>query len=248
MNVQPTDEQAKILGSCVAPLVWGKGLGQGVYSNGTVTFFNPEAPIAITNEHVYSGLREKATREGGKVGILNLLIDLEERKIAVDAELDLATFRVTTEEVERIGKIAAVQKAGEYALPEVNMGIFTSGFPKELRIDEANRVGCLSFQRSGLKVKRVSPRLVVVDTSIDPDARIVEGAAKYRPLVSSGGISGSAILALSAYRGSDWPFLLGIVFEEPESAKPGEPEPLEPNILRARPISCVNRDGTIHHP
>lgn len=242
-NIEPSDAQVRILGSCAAPIFWLKGGPGKLYCNGTVTFFNPEKPIAITNYHVYSALQDKLKSDGGQIAILNLPFSLSDRIISFDRGLDLATFRITPEELKSLHKNAAIQRVPNYVLPEVDMGVFNSGYPKEIRVDGVAEVGAYSFYRSGLRVKRVTPTLITVDTTIDPDAKLVEYALKYRKIQSSGGISGSPILAISKYDGEDWPFLLGIVFEEPE----GE-ELLEPDVLRVRPISCIKTDGTIQNP
>jgi len=242
-NIDPSDAQVRILGSCVAPIFWLKGGPGKLYCNGTVTFFNPENPIAITNYHVYSALQDKLKSEGGQITILNLPFALTDRLIDSDKNLDLATFKITSEELKSLGKIAAVQKCPDYILPEVDMGVFNSGYPKEIRVDSMTNVGAYSFYRSGLRVKRVTPTLVTVDTTIDPGAEMVDYALKYREIHSSGGISGSPILGITTYLDNDWPILLGIVFEEPMGT-----ELLEPDVLRVRPISCIKTDGTIQNP
>jgi hypothetical protein len=124
--------------SITAPLYWVIREGEKNYRvrNGTAFFLNVgSGPIGITADHVIEGYRRDRSN-GNVVAIqlgLDLPLDLDGRNaiIAAHRSLDMATFRITTREIESIGKtvLTGYQKSWPPAPPQQDRGIYYCGFP-----------------------------------------------------------------------------------------------------------------------
>lgn len=223
--------------NCAAPLVWGDGKGN--YRNGTISFFGilGQDPIAITNHHVYEELLSERKSKGGDIGILTLRFDIEKRLIDIDANLDIATFKISYQELLSIKKIPAYQSS-PYTKPTEGMGTCLAGYPGNLRKDSAYSVGCLSIVLSGFAVTEIGTQQIRIDRTVEKNAVIEEVAAQIgtEGLGSLGGISGCPILGLANHPCGVVPILLGINKEESDLL----------NSWLATPISFINTDGTIN--
>jgi len=123
----------------VVPLVWETCDDEGgvVLRNGTMFFLDAgEGVFAVTAGHVYQGyLEAKDKYPQTFCQLWNMRFDPVARLIACQsdpiAEPDIATFRVTPEEVSRLGKmpITGSQRTWPPAPPEEGKGVFFAGFP-----------------------------------------------------------------------------------------------------------------------
>jgi hypothetical protein len=119
-----------------APLFWVYRDGAGFRArNGSAFFLDTgSGPFGVTANQVIEGLR-KDVAERGVVAVQigassrgdSLLFDLNGKNeiIAAHAGIDIATFRITIEEIKQIGH----QKAWPTAPPQRDRGIYYSGFP-----------------------------------------------------------------------------------------------------------------------
>jgi hypothetical protein len=180
MNQQPTRYEVKLLSSCSAPIAFGDGVTKP--DNGTVTFFSPGfSPIAVTNNHVYERLKDRLNGGPGRVVINGLEFDVRQRLIDADPRLDIATFRITNEELMRLGKVPAWQPS-PYRMPAVGDGVFLSGYPGKYRKDgDPRRVGFSEVQLSGFVVAQVTSTSVLVSREVSADARVENHAVTYEP-------------------------------------------------------------------
>jgi hypothetical protein len=124
--------------SYAAPLCW-EVRDQGVKTrNGTVFFLDVgSGPMAITAAHVIEGWRED--RRGKDAGPLHIagngaairLDEVEQRLIDADGEIDIATFRLSTSEVQQLKKqvLSGHQKAWPPQPPDVDGEISYCGYP-----------------------------------------------------------------------------------------------------------------------
>ena len=124
--------------SFTAPLYWIIREADGKYRvrNGSAFFLDAGAgPFGVTANHVIDGWRQD--RAHGNVVALQLGLDLqldlegEHAIIAAHQGLDVATFRITANEIKRIGKqiLTGYQKSWPPSPPEQGRGIYYSGFP-----------------------------------------------------------------------------------------------------------------------
>lgn len=211
MSHEPTPEEIELLAACSAPIACGDGVEKP--DNGTVTFFSPGlTPIAVTNHHVYEKFKKRMDEGRGRTVINDLPFDLRERLIDCDESLDLATFRITNEELRRLGKSAAWQ-ATPYRMPQPGAGVFISGYPGKWKDEtDPRRVGFPQIRLSGFKVEDVSTLSIIIDPALSPQARIEPHAVQYRPgdLDTLGGLSGSPVLGLTD-RSPATPVLFGVI-------------------------------------
>ena len=123
--------------SVCAPLYWiiREAEGRRRVRNGTAFFLDAGAGVfAVTAEHVLAGLEEDRRShsvEAVQIG-RDLTLDLEGRHAVIDRnhELDIATFRITTSEVEAQNKtvLTGLQSAWPPAPPQEGRGVYFSGF------------------------------------------------------------------------------------------------------------------------
>jgi hypothetical protein len=131
--------------SYVAPLFW-ESSEQGTKENimnGSLFFLDcGEGPFGVTACHVIDEyIKIKNEAPGITCQIMNLPFDPEDRLIDSDADIDLATFRISEEEIEKVGKeiIRGNQSSWPPSPPEIGGGMFLAGFPQSERIAKGNR-------------------------------------------------------------------------------------------------------------
>ena len=131
----------------VTPIYWVIPQGQGVLAkNGTLTFLDTgNAIFGVTAAHVILEYQHDAKIKAGPLQFgIETRIELSERLIACDADMDIATLRVTPEEIKALGKYAL----GGHAVwppspPQPDKGVYYTGFPGAARYWE--RPGLISF-------------------------------------------------------------------------------------------------------
>lgn len=123
--------------SYVAPFFWETPAEEGGVRlrNGSMFFLNcGEGTFGVTADHVYQGyLEAKAALPNLSCQLFGLAITPEHRLIARHTSLDIATFRITDEEVRRIGR-RVHQPNWPPQPPEIGQGVMFAGFPSVERI------------------------------------------------------------------------------------------------------------------
>jgi hypothetical protein len=129
--------------SLTAPLYWIIREDENQYRvrNGSAFFLDAgEGPFAVTANHVVKGWRDDQAK--GNVVALRLGLDLQldfagkNAIIAEHPEIDIATFRISRDEIGGIGKgvLTGYQRAWPPAPPQQDRGVYYSGFPGRERI------------------------------------------------------------------------------------------------------------------
>jgi hypothetical protein len=123
--------QGAVPGS-IAPFLWREKdeRGDPKIRNGTVFFVSGERTFVVTADHVLEAYLEARGRFGSfsRCQLGNLRYDPEDRVIARNKELDVATFHITEREI-------ALTHEGRFAMsfnpmmPQVGKGVFFAGFP-----------------------------------------------------------------------------------------------------------------------
>lgn len=121
----------------VLPLAWSTRrrvrLAPDEWRQGSLFFLDcGRGPFAVTAGHVMSAFMEdRATRRVLSCQFGNLPFNPEERLIAWgrDINVDIATFRVTLEEIQATGKQVVPGTNGTWPTPAEKQAVFFGGFP-----------------------------------------------------------------------------------------------------------------------
>jgi hypothetical protein len=125
-----TTVENAIAGS-IAPFLWRERDEKGGLKirNGTVFFFESGGQtFMVTADHVFAAYLKARNELGARCQLGNLRMDPEDRLVARSARLDIATFLVTPDEIERTGD-------GKFAMsfdpmnPQTGKGVLFAGFP-----------------------------------------------------------------------------------------------------------------------
>jgi hypothetical protein len=114
------------------------------YRQGSVFFLDcGRGPFAVTACHVFEQFaRDRSERRVRGYQIGNLGFDLEDRLIDCggDRRIDIATFRISLEEIAEIGKKVVQGTDGAWPPPpKLNEVVYFGGFPGSERIQIASR-------------------------------------------------------------------------------------------------------------
>ncbi|MEQ1719456.1 MAG: hypothetical protein ABL907_26270 [Hyphomicrobium sp.] len=114
----------------VIPAIDGAGL---VARNGSAFFIDTGAAVfGVTAAHVIRGM-QTACAEGGPISCQIGVFDLTDPGclIAIDDDIDIATFRISANEVRALGKtvLTGHQKCWPPSPPQPERGVTYSGFP-----------------------------------------------------------------------------------------------------------------------
>lgn len=126
----------------VAPLylMQPQNKGYTVVKNGTTFFLQtPQKTIGVTADHVFQDFIDAQASNNNLIcAIYDLIIDdLENRLIDRSKGLDIATFRISPQEVRNIKKYCI--SYWPPVIPEIGKGIMFTGFPGEDRKQLASR-------------------------------------------------------------------------------------------------------------
>lgn len=206
-----------------------------------------EGPFLVTAAHVLAGFNEaKLAHPDAKAVVGETIFPLDERAIASDRAHDVATFRVTADEVaslKRHGKIALTGSQTEWPPPPplVDHGVFFVGFPGDLRRLFPYRGG------GEVRVEHGAYTALATATSVSATGLSLlfeheqSFDAELRPRMPTrdnmGGCSGAPILTFVEQRSVFTWRLGGIVNQAVDG------------IVKAARADCLNPDGTINpHP
>jgi hypothetical protein len=239
--------------SFTAPLYWIIREADGKYRvrNGSAFFLDAGAgPFGVTANHVIDGWRQD--RAHGNVVALQLGLDLqldlegEHAIIAAHQGLDVATFRITANEIKRIGKqiLTGYQKSWPPSPPEQGRGIYYSGFPATETIWLSPRAISFGAAPGGGVASSVSE--TDISMLIEQQSLIaVMGGGSPPENYNFGGMSGGPVLTVvetSAIR--SW-VLAGVIYEGP-NASPDEAQAIAGlEIIRARRAHFILSDGQL---
>ncbi len=226
--------------SYVAPFFWASKTAEDMikFSNGMMSFLDcGEGPFAVTASHVYHGyLQDLKSQPACKFQLFDLDFVPEERLIDDSVALDIATFRISRQEVAQIDKsvLTGSQSSWPPAPPDRDCGVFFSGCTGSDRVVDWPKEINFGYFTALTVASRVSEDQIAcqfeAEEEFDPFG--------YGPLPEDydfGGISGSALLTLVNHKGV-WSWRLGgIVYEASRSLR----------IIYARRPDCLLPDGRL---
>lgn len=238
-----------IAASYVIPIFWitAKDRKPVILDNGSAFLLDCGIePFLVTANHVYQGFRAAKTKHPDVVCIVGeLRFDLIDRAIASDPAYDVATFRITHDEIEQLSRytngksvLTGSQKSWPPSPPQIDRGVFFVGFPGDGREMRPYRGGSLvEIDWVGYTALAVASSVSSTDITLvfDHDYNFDVGL---RPAVPSdwalGGCSGAPLLAFIEQHGVFSWRLGGIIYESSRF------------ILKASRTDCLNPDGTIN--
>jgi len=245
------EAELELVASFCSPIYWVVARlpdGTVITENGTAFFVNAgQGVFGVTACHVIHGwLRDRKAGCGPLCLAANgdpLVIDWPKRVIAAHSGIDIATFRVSEEEVAALGKIilTGFQKSWPPKPPRQNCGIYYCGYPKVgTRPIGRNALSFGCVRGSGVATS-INDRDIV--TLFDrscwlPDP--VRGAPP--PNFDFGGISGGLMLTVIQGSLRSWS-LSGTIYEGPSTSMvPGEAI-ADFEVIRARRAHFLRPNG-----
>jgi hypothetical protein len=219
--------------------------------NGSAFFLDAgEGPFAVTANHVIEGWRQD--RRERRASPLHMgseyHLDFENRNaiIASNGDIDIATFRVSEEEIRATGKTVyrGYQRTWPPIPPMEGRGIFYAGFPGVVTIPAAPDEYSFGIATAGGIANSISE--TDVSNLIERD-RLVATLSEGLPPENFDfrGMSGGPMLSVINYQGKRTSALAGVLYEGPNP----EPDPEEAiaglEIIRARRAHFILPDGTL---
>jgi hypothetical protein len=247
------EAELALVASFCAPLYWVNPIDvrQIEVKNGSAFFLDAgTGPFWVTSYHVIRKWQEHRTNGCGPLRLggegNSVEFNFEDRKIAFHRGIDIATFRITPDEIKRIGKtiLTGVQSSWPPKPPTVERGIYYCGFPQiETRQLSWQKVEFGCFRGSGV-ASAINDRDVV--TLIERERLIPAGICGLPPEnFDFGGISGGIMTTVVEGKLRSWA-LAGMIYEGPNTSDdPNEGIPGF-EIIRARRADFLQPDGTLN--
>lgn len=248
------DYELKNIATFCAPIYWVIGRNPDrtpISRNGTVFFLDAgEGVFGVTACHVIHGfIRDRKVGAGPLCIATNgdpMQIDWDARRIDEHSAIDIATFRVTPDEVRQLGKVplTGYQKTWPPKPPAKNCGLYYCGYPSA----GTNPLspGALSFgavRGSGVATS-INDRDVV--TLFERHYWIAESGQDIPPEnFDYGGISGGLMLTvIQTARIRSWS-LAGTIYEGPSTSEALGEAIAGFEVLRARRAHFLYPNGTL---
>ncbi len=219
------------------------------FSGGTCFILRFDAGlIGVTAEHVIKEC-EEAKKPGTKIVSLlrTVPFDLTAAIVDRDAELDIATFGVTEDQLIASEAVAIDCRPG-WPPPEPNTGAALSlaGFPEELRKVSSHSSTEFGAYVNLLFAEDVTDREIIGTYEPQRDIRI-RAAPEFPDLGANlSGCSGGPALMHVEHNGCHRWFPVGVIVlgagQSPEGAM------TEFDVFRIRRINAIRQDGTINRP
>jgi hypothetical protein len=245
--------EGELVASYTAPLSWVIRTPDGSYRvrNGSAFFLDAGAGVfGVTAAHVISGLSESRDRENVvacQVG--DLPFDLGGRNAIIDAHdgLDIATFRISAEEVRAAGKTILTGYQSEWPppQPERGRGVYYGGFPGIERRPSLPREISFGVATGGGVASSVSE--TDISSLIEREHIIATLGGGLPPEnYDFGGISGGPMLMVVEYRRllRTWA-LAGVIYQGPNTSPDANQAIPGFEVIRARPAHFIVPDGTL---
>jgi hypothetical protein len=236
-------------------VLWSTGKARGrtndEVSNGTTFFLDcGQGPFGVTAGHVYEGYEERANRAPCQIGLPSsgkpgVTIDLRERLIAHSQSPDIATYRISPEEIDRIGAHVVMGPPKE---PKEDDIVAFVGFPKSGReIVAEGRIAFAPFHGAAF-VESASLETIACPIPrewITP----IQGMRFPEASEDTAGMSGGPVFSFDRGAVMSWR-LLGVISDGGGGKHEGDGGPFLDVVVGAR-ADLINADGTINelpHP
>jgi hypothetical protein len=246
-------ELERVAGYC-APLYWAvRDAPRSVSShNGTAFFLNVgEGVFAVTACHVIDGwMASRSSEDAGPLRLggdgQSVAIDLDRDAIAMDREIDIATFRVGERDVKALGKevLTGHQKAWPPAPPEERCGIYYAGYPGIGTRHPSPREAVFGIVRGSGIAHSVSERDVCTQLEREylMPAKVGEGVPPEN--FDFRGMSGGVMLTVIQNRLRSWS-LAGVIYQGPNTSADEGQAIAGLEVIRARRAHFILPDGRL---
>ncbi len=240
--------------SVTAPFFWVLRGSDGIvsYKNGSVFFLDAGSGVfAVTANHVVQECMNDTKSSMFVQSVIGghgrtVKVNIGDRIIDGNEKIDIATFRVTREEIHCSGCtiLTGIQSSWPPPLPEPEQSVTCCGFPgsgrKKLAPNE------LAFGRFGLgaTVSSVHERCISILVERE-NLRRVLGAKDMPENYDFGGMSGGPVIAIAEMGGIRSWMPAGVIFQGPNSSTDPSQSILGLEIIRARPIQFIMADGSL---
>jgi hypothetical protein len=251
--------ELEFIASLVTPLVWiiRRNDGLEMMKSGTAFFLNTgKGLFGVTAAHVTDECLQDASSPNfvastlaANDGLPPLLIDLKERIIASHSGIDIATFKVTADEVSRLRRqsVSGFQRSWPPPPAKVDHGVTMCGFPGEARRWVAQRE--ISFGMIAVACVITNSNSTSLSLQLERDRLLrILGNRNLPETYDFGGISGAPVLAIVERGGLRGWTPVGVIFEGPNPSANPDQAIAGLEIIRARPTSYINVDGTLDVP
>jgi hypothetical protein len=248
------DYELELVASYCAPLYWAIRDQRGGFGshNGTAFFLDVgEGLFGVTACHVIDGwVASHASEDAGPLRLAgngtSVLIDIDTAAIAMDREIDIATFRVGLFDVESLGKqvLTGNQKTWPPAPPDERCGIYYAGYPGIGTRHPAPREAVFGIVRGSGIAHSVSQR--DVSTQLEREyltpAKVGEGIPPEN--FDFRGMSGGLMLTVLQDCLRSWS-LAGVIYQGPNTAADASQAIAGLEVIRARRAHFILPDGTL---
>jgi len=241
-----------LVNSYIVPLCWfvpEKSGSKFKARNGSAFFLDAgEGPFGVTAAHViedYKKCRKKGQVEEVKLSNIPFDIENKNRIIAIDNNIDLATFEITSEEIQSIGTIVITgsNRSWPPTPPQQDRGIFLAGFPSI----ETTSHSVPDFGFGAHSINGTANSISEKDISIQikrEELIDILGYGLPKKNYNFGGMSGGPVLALIDGTIQSWVFA-GVVYEGPNPSPDRDNSISDFEIIRARRAHFILPNGQL---
>ena len=240
--------EGEFIASMVTPIYWHRQIDRGLeVRNGSIFFVDcGEGCIGVTAAHVIDGYRQDLAAHPTltcQIG-RDLIVDINERLIDIDQQIDIATVRISSREVAQLGKIVyrGTGKNWPPPPPTRDRGVILAGFPgRERFFPTRNAIVFGLFSLGGIATS-ISDRDICYQ--IERSELIdVLGRGLMPKNFDMGGISGGPMLTIVEQGGLRLTRLAGAVYSGPDVRSLNKIEGFE--VVRARRADFLLPDGQL---
>lgn len=241
------DAMRGVAASYVIPICWitARDRKPLILDSGSAFILDCGAgPFLVTANHVHLGFRSAKRRYPDAVCIIGeLRFDLLARLIASDPAYDVATFRITQDEIKQLASYGKIVLTGSQTSwppqpPQIDRGVFFVGFPGDGRTMRPYRGGSLvEVDWVGYTAVAVASGVSCTDITLVFDHELEFDVGLRADIPSDwalGGCSGAPLLIFVEHRAVFSWRLGGIIYEASSL------------ILKSARADCLNPDGTIN--
>jgi hypothetical protein len=240
--------EGELVAGIVTPIYWYRRTPGGLFvRNGSIFFLDcGSGCFGVTAAHVIEGYRQDAADHQPLICQVghNLIVNVEERLIDLDLEIDIATLRISAQEVMRLGKTVytGASKAWPPEPPAKDRGIILAGFPGRERIFPTPQAIVFGFFSLGGIATSVSDRDVCYQIE---RAELIDvlGRGVMPENYDMGGVSGGPMLTIVEQKGLRLTRLAGVVYSGPDVRSLDKIEGFE--VVRARRADFVLPNGEL---
>jgi hypothetical protein len=240
--------EGELIASIVTPIYWYHQTAGGLaVRNGSIFFLDcGEGCFGVTAAHVVEGYRQDAAAHPSLICQIghDLIINVEDRLIDIDPQIDIATVRISTDEVARLGKIvyAGAGKAWPPKPPTKDRGIIFAGFPGRERLFPTPRAIVFGVFSLGGIASSVSERDVCYQIERSELIDIL-GKGIMPEDYDMGGVSGGPMLTIVEQNGLRLTRLAGVVYCGPDVGSLHKIDGFD--LVRARRADFLLPDGSL---